>query len=402
MQNSRSYNLKLAEKGVWVSIAAYIILSIGQIAVAQLTNSEALRANGFNNTTDIVGNIAILIGLRIARIPADNDHVYGHWKIESIASLVSSFIMFFVGFEVLRDTVIHIVSGEKTIIDPLGAIVAAASASIMIGVYLYTNKLAKKTKSQALLASSKDNLSDALTSIGTAVAILASIIHWEWLDKAMALLICVFILKTAYEIFRDSVFRLSDGFDEHLVEQYQKAIELAPKVKKVKLVRGRTYGSNIFLDVVVEMSPDLSVFASHAATEAIEKMLTDEFDVYDVDVHVEPAPLPEIEHFASRALELLDKEEKVLNGQELEHLLGENFREIGADGLLKTREACLSAASNQNLALKSYQYEQISKKTFILTYQYHENDENFIVSSIWRRNDYWFCIFRQITKRSEN
>jgi divalent metal cation (Fe/Co/Zn/Cd) transporter len=100
-------------------------------------HSSALQANGFNNVTDIMGNIAILIGLRLARIPADSDHVYGHWKIESIASLISSFIMFFVGFEVLRETVMTLLSGKEEAIDPLGALVGLFSAFVMLGVYLY-------------------------------------------------------------------------------------------------------------------------------------------------------------------------------------------------------------------------------------------------------------------------
>ena len=200
MAASSTNNLKLAEKGVWVSIIAYIVLSIGQIAFAAIVHSSALQANGFNNVTDIMGNIAILIGLRLARIPADSDHVYGHWKIESIASLISSFIMFFVGFEVLRETVMTLLSGKEEAIDPLGALVGLFSAFVMLGVYLYNRALAKKTNSQALSAASKDNLSDAVTSIGTVVAILASSVGWEWLDTAMAIVICGFILKTAYDI----------------------------------------------------------------------------------------------------------------------------------------------------------------------------------------------------------
>ena len=410
MQNTRSNNLKLAEKGVWVSIFAYIIISVGQITLAQLTHSASLKANGFNNLTDILGNIAILIGLRIARIPADNDHVYGHWKIESIASLVSSFIMFFVGFEVLRETVLNIITEKEETIDPIGALVAVISALVMLAVFFYTNRLAKATQSHALLAASKDNLSDALTSVGTAVAILAAVIHWSWLDKAMALLIAGFILKTAYDIFKDSVFSLSDGFDETLVEQYTQAITRAPKVKHVKLVRGRTYGSNIFLDVVVEMSPDLSVFESHAATEYIEKLLIDQFDVYDVDVHVEPATLPENEHYASRALELLAKEEKLLNGSDLADLLTPNFQEIAENGALLTREMKLQASSNlsvltesssalteSNFAIQAYHAQQVSKKTFILTYDYLVQQKRIRVTSIWRRNDEWLCLYRQLT-----
>lgn len=398
---SRSHNLKLAERGVWVSIAAYIFLSLLQLGVAQITNSASLLANGFNNVTDILGNIAIVIGLRIARIPSDNDHTYGHWKVESIASLISSFIMFFIGFEVLRQTIVGFIEGSSTEINPVGAAVALFSAFVMIGVYLYSSRLAKKTQSKALEASSKDNLSDALTSLGTTVAIVAAALHWIWLDRIMALVICGFILKTAYDIFRDSVFSLSDGFDDNLLADYKEAIELVNKVKSVKMIRGRTYGSNIFLDVVVEMSRDLSVYESHAATEKIERMLMAGFDVYDVDVHVEPAALPEEEHFASRALELLPKEEALLNGKHLDQLLAPQFQPITTKGkIIQQEEYMASAVETEDLAIQNYQAEQVSKKTFILTYHYLDNQKSYTVSSIWRRNEYWRCIYRQVTGES--
>ena len=398
---SRSHNLKLAERGVWVSIAAYIFLSLLQLGVAQITNSASLLANGFNNVTDILGNIAIVIGLRIARIPSDNDHTYGHWKVESIASLISSFIMFFIGFEVLRQTIVGFIEGSSTEINPIGAAVALFSAFVMIAVYLYSSRLAKKTQSKALEASSKDNLSDALTSLGTTVAIVAAALHWIWLDRIMALVICGFILKTAYDIFRDSVFSLSDGFDDNLLADYKEAIELVNKVKSVKMIRGRTYGSNVFLDVVVEMSRDLSVYESHAATEKIERMLMAGFDVYDVDVHVEPAALPEEEHFASRALELLPKEEALLNGKYLDQLLAPQFQAITTKGkIIQQEEYMASAVETEDLAIKNYQAEQVSKKTFILTYHYLDNQKSYTVSSIWRRNEYWRCIYRQVTGES--
>ena len=398
---SRSHNLKLAERGVWVSIAAYIFLSLLQLGVAQITNSASLLANGFNNVTDILGNIAIVIGLRIARIPSDNDHTYGHWKVESIASLISSFIMFFIGFEVLRQTIVGFIEGSSTEINPIGAAVALFSAFVMIAVYLYSSRLAKKTQSKALEASSKDNLSDALTSLGTTVAIVAAALHWIWLDRIMALVICGFILKTAYDIFRDSVFSLSDGFDDNLLADYKEAIELVNKVKSVKMIRGRTYGSNIFLDVVVEMSRDLSVYESHAATEKIERMLMAGFDVYDVDVHVEPAALPEEEHFASRALELLPKEEALLNGKHLDQLLAPQFQAITTKGkIIQQEEYMASAVETEDLAIQNYQAEQVSKKTFILTYHYLDNQKSYTVSSIWRRNEYWRCIYRQVTGES--
>ncbi|WP_128861588.1 cation diffusion facilitator family transporter, partial [Streptococcus parasanguinis] len=114
-------NLKLAERGAIISILAYLLLSSAKLATGHLLHSSSLVADGFNNLSDIISNAALLIGIRLARQPADRDHKFGHWKIEDLASLVTSIIMFYVGFDVLRDTLQKIFSNETVSIDPLGA-----------------------------------------------------------------------------------------------------------------------------------------------------------------------------------------------------------------------------------------------------------------------------------------
>ena len=156
--NQSQSNLKLAERGALISIVAYLILSAAKLATGHLLHSSSLVADGFNNLSDIISNVALLIGIRMARQPADRDHRFGHWKIEDLASLVTSIIMFYVGFDVLRDTVQKILSRETTVIDPLGAIVGVGSALVMFAVYLYNRTLAKKAQSKALKAAAKDNL----------------------------------------------------------------------------------------------------------------------------------------------------------------------------------------------------------------------------------------------------
>lgn len=101
MNKDRYKQLKQAELGAIISIVAYIVVSILKLTIGNLANSEALRADGLNNFTDILASVAVLIGLRISRKPADTEHRYGHWKAENIASLITSFIMLLVGLEVL-------------------------------------------------------------------------------------------------------------------------------------------------------------------------------------------------------------------------------------------------------------------------------------------------------------
>ncbi|MDR1606563.1 MAG: cation diffusion facilitator family transporter [Streptococcaceae bacterium] len=398
MKNTRYQDLKLAERGALLSIWAYLILSVLKLTVANLTHSESLRADAFNNITDIMGNVAVLIGLKIARRPADDDHSYGHWKVESVASLITSFIMFVVGFFVLKDTVTAFLNNEQTAVDLHGSIVGLFSAIIMLAIYFYNRNLALKSRSSGLMSAAKDNLSDAVTSIATSIAIFAASFNLVIIDRLMAVVITCFIFKTAYDIFSESVFSLSDGFDEEKIDTYTEMIAQIPKVMAVKYIRGRSYGANIFLDVVVEMSPDLSVFESHAATEDIENSLKQKFDVFDVDVHVEPAILPDEARDASLALVILNLEEQVLNGRN-GALLSPQFTEIRADGVMIDKTQKLLEQHDQ-LAIAGYQPDRISKKTFIVTYQYYEHGQTFAVTSIWRRQTGWYCQARQLTRKT--
>ena len=140
MNNERYQQLKQAELGAIVSILAYIIVSILKLFIGNIADSEALRADGLNNFTDILASIAVLIGLRISRKPADNEHRYGHWKAENIASLVTSFIMMLVGIEVLYSSIRSFMDKETGSPDITAAIVGIFSAILMYIVYYFSRK----------------------------------------------------------------------------------------------------------------------------------------------------------------------------------------------------------------------------------------------------------------------
>lgn len=288
MNNDRYKQLKQAELGAIISIVAYIIVSILKLTVGNMANSEALRADGLNNFTDILASVAVLIGLRISRKPADNEHRYGHWKAENIASLVTSFIMLLVGLQVLYSAIMSIADKKMETPDMTAAVVGVLSAILMYGVYSFNKRLAAKVKSPGLLAAAKDNLSDAWTSIGTAVAVFAASFNLGWLDSLAAIVVGLLILKTAIDIFKESSFSLSDGFDQEKLDQYKQIIEEIPEVQSVKSIKGRTYGSNTYVDITVTMNPNLTVKESHAVSDLIENTLFEKFQVLETDVHVEP------------------------------------------------------------------------------------------------------------------
>lgn len=288
MHKDRQQDLKKAETGAILSIVAYIFVTVLKLVVGNLANSKALIADGLNNSTDIIASLVVLIGLRIARKPADKDHTYGHWKAENVASLITSFIMLLIGLEVLYSSIQAMLNHDIQSPDSSAAIVGVISAVIMYGVYFYNKKLSEKVRSSALLAAAKDNRSDAWTSIGTSVAIFTASFNLGWLDNLTAVVVGGLILKTAIDIFRESAFSLSDGFEEELLAAYSAAVKKIAGVDELVSIRGRYYGANIFLDIVIKVNRHLTVEKSHAIADEIETILYEEFHVFDVDIHIEP------------------------------------------------------------------------------------------------------------------
>ncbi|CAM3393851.1 MULTISPECIES: cation diffusion facilitator family transporter [Brevibacillus] len=281
-------NLKQGERGAWVSIIAYIFCSVLKIGVAIIAGSEALMADGLNNTTDVIASVAVLIGLRISRKPPDQDHPYGHFRAETIAALVASFIMLFVGIDVISGAIPSMFAPNQTAPGMIAGYTALVTSIIMFGVYRYNRELAKKTNSQALMAAAADNRSDALVSIGTFVGIAGAQFQLLWLDPLAALVVGILIIKTGWGIFRETVHRLTDGFDQAKLEDLRTSIADIPGVVSISDIKARYHGSSVLVDVVVLVDPDLSVVESHTITEVIEERMRLEHKIHDVHIHIEP------------------------------------------------------------------------------------------------------------------
>jgi cation diffusion facilitator family transporter len=281
-------NLKQGERGVWVSIIAYVCCSLVKVGVALLAGSEALLADGLNNTTDVVASVAVLIGLRISRKPPDHDHPYGHFRAETISALVASFIMLAVGFEVLSRAIPSLFNPEVKAPDMLAGWTALATAAVMFGVYRYNRRLALSTHSQGLMAAAEDNRSDALVSVGTFAGVAGAQFQLHWLDPLTALAVGGIILKTAWSIFREAAHRLTDGFDRSELEALRSTVAQIPGVKDIKDIKARYLGSSVLVDVVIHVDPSLNVTESHTITEDIEERMRAAHNVNAVHIHIEP------------------------------------------------------------------------------------------------------------------
>lgn len=281
-------NLRKGEKGAWLSIAVYIVLSSVKYTVGTIGDSEALRADGLNNFTDIIASVAVLIGLRISQKPPDDQHAYGHMRAETIASLVAAFIMAIIGLQVVIQSLQSFADPVRESPSLLTLWVGLGSAVVMYGVYRYNNALAKKIKSSALRAAAYDNRSDALVSLGASIGIIGAIVGFPILDTITALVVGAIILYTAYGIFYDAAFMLSDGFSSEDTETLTVLVSHTPGVYKVPDLKGRMHGNQALIDVTVTVDPYLNVIESHWITEEIERKIHKAKPHAIVLVHIEP------------------------------------------------------------------------------------------------------------------
>ncbi|SES69027.1 cation diffusion facilitator family transporter [Oceanobacillus limi] len=285
---NHSDNLKQGEKGAWISIFSYLFLAATKLIIAYTGNSEALRADGLNNATDVIASIAILIGLKISRKPPDEDHHYGHYRAETIASLLASFIMVTIGIQVIIDTFQKIFEHQTAQPNMITAWTALGAAVVMFAVYRYNLNLSRKINSSAIYAASQDNRSDALVSIGAFIGIIGAQFGLFWLDPLAGFLVGVIICKTAWDIFKDSSHTLTDGFDEKEIGKIKKSIAKTPEVKKVEDVKGRIHGNQQFIEVTILVDPLLNVTESHDITVRIEELLAERHGITYAHIHIEP------------------------------------------------------------------------------------------------------------------
>lgn len=278
-----------AQKGAWLSIITYTVLSLLKCWTGLHNQSEAMFADGLNNVSDLLLSFAILVGLKVSQQPADHNHPFGHRKAETIATLVAASFMVLVAVEIWVRAVQVMWRPHQNLIDPWAFAVSIGSAVIMFGVSFVNFSLSKKTGSQALEAAAYDNRTDGLVSIGTAIGMAGTHWGWYWMDPLAAVVVGGMIFKTGWEVGRPAIDELMDGFDQEKLDKIEQKVLMIGGIDQVRELRARYHGSHVFVEITIGVNPFLSVEESHEITEKVEKKLIGFENIRHVHVHVEPA-----------------------------------------------------------------------------------------------------------------
>lgn len=274
-----------------VTIVVNLILSIFKVLAGIIASSSAMISDAVHSASDVFSTIIVMIGVKISEKEADDKHQYGHERIECIASLLLAFVLALTGFAILKTGIDNIKHPSNLEVPGLLALVAAIiSIVVKEWQYWYTRAAAKKLKSGALMADAWHHRSDALSSVGALFGILASRMGYPIFDPIASIVISIFILKAAYDIFIDAVDKLVDkAADDQTEKKIRETILTVPGVEGIDSLKTRLFASKIYIDTEILANGELTLKEAHLIAESVHDRIESEIEgVKHIMVHVNP------------------------------------------------------------------------------------------------------------------
>lgn len=275
----------------WMGLVVNLALAAAKLSAGLLGHSQAVVADAVHSLSDTVTDIALILGVRYWSAPADERHPHGHRRFETLVTVFIGLMVAAAAVGIGWDAVTSF--GRPS--HPPSAI-ALAAALLSIGVkealYRWTAKMGKKTGSSALVANAWHHRTDALSSVPVAIAVSIAMIDHRFavVDQIGALVVAVFVLHAAFRIIRPALDELVDAGapKAHRKELERLALEVEG-VRAAHALRTRYIGSELAVDVHVEVDADLSVADGFAIASKVKKdLLRRGPDVADVVVQIEP------------------------------------------------------------------------------------------------------------------
>ena len=284
---------KTASRVSAVSMSGNLVLTLFKLLAGVLGRSSAMVSDAAHSFSDILGSLIVIVGVGISEREADQGHPYGHERLECAASLLLSFILALAGIGIFKSALEKITTGNY-LTSPAPGRIALAAAVISIAVkeamYRYTMHYAGKISSGSLKAEAWHHRSDALSSVGALAGIAGARLGMRILDPVAGMVISVFILKAAWDIFMEALDGLTDrSCDKELEEDIRRCVSGAKGIRRIDLLRTREFGRKAYVDLEVGMDHDLSLDQAHRWAEELHDLLEKRFpQIKHVMIHVNP------------------------------------------------------------------------------------------------------------------
>ena len=273
-----------------LGIIGNLFLLIIKSIIGFITNSQAMIADAFNSAGDILSSIMTFIGNKISSKPKDEDHNLGHGKAEYIYSMLISIIMIQMSLKVLINSIQSLIKGTQYEFSYWLIIVCIVTIVVKLSLYIYTNILYKKNNNILLEANSKDHRNDCLITTLNLISCLLNLNGIYFIDSIVGIIIGLWILYTAIQIFIKSYDVLMDkSLNDETTNKVYKIIKEYPEVKKVTHFNSTPVGYQYQISFTIFVDGKLTTYESHTIADNLEKQIGKELpEIYLTVIHVNP------------------------------------------------------------------------------------------------------------------
>ena len=297
-----------------LSIICNAIMVVFKLGFGFLINSTAIIADGFNNFSDVGSNLATLFGFKLSNKHPDADHPYGHGRIEYIVGMIISFLIFFVGFSTLKESItkcIHPVHVEFNY-----AVVVVLIVAILLKLWMshFNKKTSVLIDSISLNAAAQDSLNDVLVTLATLFSLLFTLVSDFSIDGIVGAFVSLLVIKSGYEIFKSTMdLLLGTAPDKELIAEITEFVNSYDIVLGIHDLMIHDYGpSRRYMTFHVEVDSQGDIMETHDQIDVIEKDILDKFNILTT-IHMDP--IDANDEKTMRLKEMVDKVVKQINDQ---------------------------------------------------------------------------------------
>ena len=277
-----------------ISLIGNTVLSGFKLFAGVIGNSGAMISDAIHSFSAVLTTLIAWIGVKVSKKAADEAHPYGHERMECVASLLLGLVLMATGLGVGRVGVDNIIANNYETLAIPKLIALAASVISILGkeaMFWYTRYYAKLINSSAFMADAWHHRSDAISSIGSFIGIAGAMLGFPVMDSVASVVICLFILKVAYDILRDALMKMLDtSCGEAYENQLTHYIAEKEDVRSVDLLHSRMFGNKVFIDLEISVDGDKSLRDAHAVAELVHEDVELNFpEIKHIMIHVNPA-----------------------------------------------------------------------------------------------------------------
>ena len=285
---------RVANRVSLITIVLNALLSVFKLFAGIFAYSNAMISDAVHSASDVFSTIIVIIGVRLSARDSDREHPYGHERMECVAAIILSTVLFITGLGIGLRAVGDIMQGnyENLQMPGMQALIAAVVSIVTKeGMYWYTRHYAKQIDSSALMADAWHHRSDAFSSVGALIGIAGSRLGFPIMDALASLVIFVFIVKAALDIFKDAMDKMVDhSGDENTEKEIYDCVMKNEDVLGVDLLQSRIFGNRIYVDLEIAVNASYTLEKAHEIAEEVHEEIENSFaKVKHVMIHVNPA-----------------------------------------------------------------------------------------------------------------